>query len=323
MKYSVVVPVYNAENTLRRCVDSIMNQNFTDMQLILINDGSPDNSGKICEEYAKKYDNVLYIEQENSGVSATRNKGMDIAEGEYILFVDSDDYVSDDYFEVIDNAVSAHNPDVFIFSMAYTDGNREKICPKIYSTDKITTANKFYELSNNSMMNSMLNKVYRRSIIEENKIRLNPNLPIGEDVVYAYTYSLYVTVLETTDKCLYIVDEDNTDSLSRKRRDSLADSMYELNVDMCNALDKAPLDKKVRKIYAQTVIRGVYFGAYSSCRELLKYDYTAKQRRKKIREICKRFCSRGLKPDCLRTWIIALPVRLKSGFIIDFMIKHR
>ena len=74
MKYSVVVPVYNAENTLRRCVDSIMNQNFTDMQLVLINDGSPDNSGKICEEYAKKYDKITITINIRDSIAYLRNQ---------------------------------------------------------------------------------------------------------------------------------------------------------------------------------------------------------------------------------------------------------
>ena len=94
-KYSVIIPVYNAEKTLRRCVDSVLNQNYGDMELLLINDGSTDGSLDICNGYRSFSPQVRVIDKTNGGVSSARNAGLGIAEGEYILFVDSDDYVSD------------------------------------------------------------------------------------------------------------------------------------------------------------------------------------------------------------------------------------
>ena len=94
---SVIVPVYNAEKTLRRCVDSILAQTFEDFELILINDGSKDQSGDICDEYAAKDSRVKTIHKTNGGVSSARNAGLRIAQGEYIAFIDSDDYIDNDY----------------------------------------------------------------------------------------------------------------------------------------------------------------------------------------------------------------------------------
>ena len=99
MKFSVIIPVYKAEYTLRRCVDSLINQNRSDAEIILINDGSPDSSGEICKEYAELYNQVKYIEKENGGVSTARNAGLSVATGEYILFVDSDDWIETDSYE--------------------------------------------------------------------------------------------------------------------------------------------------------------------------------------------------------------------------------
>ena len=104
IKYSVIIPVYNAQKTLKRCLDSLLGQAREDVEIILINDGSSDRSGAIIEDYRNRYPNIRAVAQENSGVSAARNRGLDEAKGTYITFVDSDDYVSDDYFRVMDEA---------------------------------------------------------------------------------------------------------------------------------------------------------------------------------------------------------------------------
>ena len=95
-KISIVSPVFNVEKFLARCLDSLVNQTLSDIEIILVDDGSPDNSGRICDEYAKKDDRVIVIHKENGGVSSARNVGIDKAKGKYICFVDSDDYVSKD-----------------------------------------------------------------------------------------------------------------------------------------------------------------------------------------------------------------------------------
>lgn len=94
MKYSVIIPVYNAARTLRRCLDSLVDQSFDDYELLLINDGSTDGSDAICREYANVYPCIRYFAKENGGVSSARNLGLEQAKGEYILFVDSDDWLS-------------------------------------------------------------------------------------------------------------------------------------------------------------------------------------------------------------------------------------
>ena len=91
---SVIVPVYKVENVLHYCIDSILNQTYKNFELILVDDGSPDNSGKICDEYAKKDNRIKVIYKENGGVSSARNCGIDAAKGKYVCFVDSDDYVN-------------------------------------------------------------------------------------------------------------------------------------------------------------------------------------------------------------------------------------
>ena len=102
-KISVIIPVYNAGKTLHRCVDSILVQTFSDFEVLLIDDGCKDNSGNICDEYAKKDSRVKVVHKDNGGVSSARNVGLNKAKGEWITFIDADDYIASDFFSVIDN----------------------------------------------------------------------------------------------------------------------------------------------------------------------------------------------------------------------------
>ena len=100
-KISVIVPVYNVEQYLERCVDSIINQTYTNLEIILVNDGSTDNSGKLCDELAKKDERIRVIHKENGGLSDARNRGIDEAESDLVGFIDSDDYIDSDMYEVL------------------------------------------------------------------------------------------------------------------------------------------------------------------------------------------------------------------------------
>ena len=111
---SVIVPVYKVEQYLHQCIDSILAQTFTDFELILIDDGSPDNCGAICDEYAKQDARITVIHQENGGLSAARNAGIDIAKGEYLTFIDSDDWVHPMYLELLVRAVTDNSVDISV-----------------------------------------------------------------------------------------------------------------------------------------------------------------------------------------------------------------
>ena len=105
-KLSVVIPVYNVEKYLPKCVDSVINQTLKDIEIILVNDGSTDNSGEICEKYTKADDRIKYICQDNQGVAAARKKGTEYVTSEYVTFIDSDDWVSESFFEELYNNIN-------------------------------------------------------------------------------------------------------------------------------------------------------------------------------------------------------------------------
>ena len=151
-KISVIVPVYNTEKYLHRCIDSILAQTFTDFELLLINDGSKDNSGKICDEYAAKDSRIKSVHIPNSGANNARLKGIQESIGEYVMFVDSDDVVSNNYFQLFYNEIYESDVDVVIRTEKYKKG--------------IVTKQRFIsDLSDSRVSVRLVDKIIRRKIL--------------------------------------------------------------------------------------------------------------------------------------------------------------
>ena len=133
---SVIVPIYNVEQYLRKCVDSIISQTYRNLEIILIDDGSPDECGKICDEYALKDERIIVIHQKNGGLSAARNTGLDICKGEYISFIDSDDFISPFFIEMLYRGVHDYNCEIATVEhgVSFIDGNDESV---VFATDKL------------------------------------------------------------------------------------------------------------------------------------------------------------------------------------------
>ena len=125
-KISIVVPVYNVEEYLRKCIDSILSQKFKEFELILVNDGSEDESGVICNEYVIKDDRVKVIHKSNGGLSSARNAGIDLSRCDYIGFVDSDDWIDDDMFEKLYFAIEKEKCDMAICRLFRIESNRDR-----------------------------------------------------------------------------------------------------------------------------------------------------------------------------------------------------
>ena len=131
---SIIVPVYNVEKYLHRCVSSILQQTYSKFEVILVDDGSKDASGRICDVFASKDERVRVIHKENGGLSSARNAGLDIANGKYIGFVDSDDYIENDMYEIMYNALIKNNVDIACVGIYRDDEEKDKSviirCPK-------------------------------------------------------------------------------------------------------------------------------------------------------------------------------------------------
>lgn len=188
---SIIVPVYKVEPYLRRCVDSILGQSYADFELILVDDGSPDNCPAICDEYAARDSRVVVIHQENGGVSKARNAALDIARGQYIMFCDGDDFVSPQWCEAILNVIT-QCPLAWIVCnvfLAYPDGTfRLKKETEEEASFRNAT---FYELFKSSLDGSPCNKIYNRMVLGEYSIRFNEAYKIGEDTDFNMRYLSY------------------------------------------------------------------------------------------------------------------------------------
>lgn len=184
---SVIVPVYKVEPYLRKCVDSILAQTFTDIELILIDDGSPDNCGAICDEYAAKDNRVVVIHQQNAGVSAARNAGLDIARGSYIGFVDSDDWIEPEMYETMLRTAKESNADVVICGAKYTDVEGTGLTPAflrecIYHTSEELLKEIFG--MPNRCGGGIWNKLFLTDAVSE--VRFDVGVTMGEDWIYLY-----------------------------------------------------------------------------------------------------------------------------------------
>ena len=200
---SVIVPVYNAEKTLEDCVDGILAQSFRDLELILIDDGSKDSSPKICDNYAEEDSRVIAIHKQNGGVSAARNAGLDIAHGEWITFIDSDDYISADFFQGVDSCKQ----------QLLITGFRDEIGGNVYENVKMTSSIyqnpedvKFFirsQVSSNMVLRGPWGKFYRRELLGTQ--RFNTEMKLGEDTCFVFDYLAKCHSIEINASSYYVI----------------------------------------------------------------------------------------------------------------------
>ena len=207
-KISVIVPVYNAEQYIQKCIDSIIAQTFTNMELILINDGSKDNSGKICDEYAKIDNRIRVFHKENGGVSSARNVGLDHAKGEWIIFVDSDDWIEPNCFNILLSDTEIADLTYFGCRLYYDDKSVTSYIPScFYSSNRDDIENKLWKLKINKQNFEYLgftwNKLFRKSIIKKHKIEFLENLKFREDELFTLSYARYIKSLRIKPDTLY------------------------------------------------------------------------------------------------------------------------
>ncbi len=189
MKLSIIVPVYNSEDTLKKCIDSLLEQTLVEKEIILINDGSKDNSLSIIEDYSKKHKNIVVLNQDNSGQGMARNRGLKIARGEYITFVDSDDYISGaKSYEKLLNVCKSKNLDLLIFNYCMQNSNDSKKVVD-FETEIIYSRKQILEkfLLTNEVEGFSCNKIFKKNIIDENKIIFLENQKF-EDIPFVVDY---------------------------------------------------------------------------------------------------------------------------------------
>ena len=198
-KISIIVPIYNAEKTLHKCVDSILNQSYKDWELLLINDGSTDNSALICDEYAQQDKRIKVFHKPNRGVSSARNVGLDNAVGEWITFIDSDDWVENNYLE---NLYQNDENDIVA---SYFIGEGWKEWVSVPCKDYVYNEKQMKDFLTGCLLDFIFpfGKLFRYSIIMHYKLRFDESISYGEDTLFIYQFLQYVKSVRTSSEATY------------------------------------------------------------------------------------------------------------------------
>ncbi len=258
IKVSVIIPVYNVEPYLRRCLDSVVNQTLKDIEIICINDGSTDNSLKILEDYAKQDDRLKIITIQNSGVSVARNIGIKNSTGEYIGFVDSDDWIDFDFYEKLYNSVELNNYDIVKADMIRVYSNKSEL-----SSLNNQIKNNIYFFTS-----EFYSAIYKKNFLNNNKILFPVNIITGEDIVFSLQ-----CVLAKPNLCImkgtnyyYYKERENSKSKTLSTQKIL--SLYEQITTIINLLNSSDISKEeyaniVERFSYRQMIRRLKLGEYN------------------------------------------------------------
>lgn len=214
---SVVVPIFNVGIWIERCLNKILSQSFSNIEVILVNDGSEDNSQKICEEFVKKDNRVRLINKDNGGLSSARNTGIGIATGKYIVFIDPDDEIVDGYFNSLYETAEKYNCDSVISGYRTIPTNKNQI-PN-YKLNEVLTGEELILSSLNIHSNNDLcfvwRYIYKMDVIRNKKIKFNEQVFIGEDVIFNLEFLLNSKRVIAIKDIYYLYTVNNPESLMR------------------------------------------------------------------------------------------------------------
>lgn len=279
MRFSIIIPIYKVELYLRRCIDSVLKQTFTDFECILVDDGSPDRCPEICDEYANKDNRIKVIHKVNGGLSDARNAGLDIAKGEYIYFLDGDDYIESSLLENVQKEIKNTNADMVVFNYFSVNEHGDALYDSSFSAKEYTIlSQKDYinfvckEVLHYKMGWEVWNRVFKHSIIDDINLRFYDNKKIyAEDIYFLLCYLLEAHKVSVIDKKLHYYVR-RSDSITGANKKSKIDEFVNLNY-MIYQFIKA---KKYRYIQHKYYIifyliinnRYIHFGIYDRLMEI-------------------------------------------------------
>ncbi|GAB6168246.1 glycosyltransferase family 2 protein [Clostridium carnis] len=256
---SIIVPIYNSEKYLEKCVQSLINQNFDNYEVLLINDGSKDSSYKICKEYDNKYNYIKVFNKENGGTSSAKNMGIEKARGEWIVFVDSDDYIDSNYISTLINNIN-DNIDLVAcgFVIEYLKDNYF-VNISLPENKEYIKSNEIkdgiYELDYNALLNVNVSKIYRRRILKEKNILFNEKLNTGEDLVFNCEYIKNIRGLLLLKDIIYHYVRRDEVSLVNTYRENLIEMVNKCNIARYNLYEFYSMNYgKYEMLYARSYI---------------------------------------------------------------------
>lgn len=252
---SIIIPVYNAESYLKRCLLSVINQTYYNLEIIIINDGSTDNSYNICKQFEEVDNRLIVKDCKNGGVSRARNEGLSIASGKYVLFIDSDDYIEENMVLILYNhIISDDGIDIVVCDV---EANDQSSVTELMSKNKfiriqdeeVIIINKndlMYNLFNrNSIKGYLVNKLFKMSIIKDNRLLLDESIYICEDLLFCFHYFQSINQLIYINKMLYHYQV-NENSLTHNKINSKRLSVLDAYNSILKEIDS--FDMKTKKI---------------------------------------------------------------------------
>ena len=318
MKFSIILPVYNVEKYIRKCLESVVKQSYTDYELIVVNDGSKDNSGAICDEFSKKYSNITVLHIPNGGVSHARNVALSKAKGEYVWFIDSDDYLEPDSLQLLATYVDAHTDlDLLIFDANVVDEEGKHIeklesnlpCEKAFDFDsqrKLLFAN-----------TSLWNRIYRMDIIKNEALAFEEKITIAEDLLFNYKYLLKANKIYYEKYALYYYVQRQNSAMTGAGKNKDVQKVFELLIQYYK--EKELYTKYRDEIeylaiyhyYLVTCIRMIRSGVQKECVTVAKWF--------KEQHINRIFGNKYVRQMALKHIVLILLLRLRCYKIISLL----
>ena len=252
-KISVIIPVYNVECYLDKCIQSVLSQNFIEYEVILVDDGSTDESGKICDEYSQKYSQIRVIHQKNKGLGGARNTGIEAACGDYLLFIDSDDSIKENMFSFLYNTAFENGSDIVLFGMDYIDEDDRIIETRRPFNGGIRNIDSDERMSIFSVDPYAWNKFYRRELFIKNNIRY-PEKIWYEDLCVTPKIILCADKLTLTDRVFYNYLQRKNSIMHVKNADRNSDMLAVVTDVLDFYKTKGVFDKYYQQLCFMTVM---------------------------------------------------------------------
>lgn len=308
MKFSVIVPAYNVEKYLSKCIESITTQTYENLEIILINDGSPDDCLAIMQRYARQDSRIIVVSQENEGLSAARNAGLEIATGDYVAFVDSDDWIEPDMFSELERRIRQEMPDFICFRLQYDNLNSGKcwIYGKPYSIASMEGSDQILRdvLEVKNIPTAAWSKVYSKRFLDDHSLKFKPGI-INEDTLFSLQAACHAGKVSFVNRVFYHTIE-RPGSISRSAQDRLFRDMaialddvreYLVHYDRLN-------NPILERIYCSRYVKSMLYNIFQAAQRLPRERFNA------VHSICmnetgyKRYGSRKL----------ALPLKYRAMY---------
>lgn len=285
---SVIIPVYNAEKYIRFTLESVKRQTFQRFEVLIIDDGSTDNSASICNQYVMEDNRFKLIRKTNGGVSSARNLGIDQARGKYIYFMDSDDRVESTLLEVCLKPLEELNVDMVIFGMSFDIEKKGRVINHIIKTysEKILCSenwkNEFIELYENNYISSMCNKIIKKELLDLYKIRYDEKITNYEDLIFSISCINRCKNIQIISSCFYHYILRDELGMSRKYKEGLSSMIPKLIRKLKCVYNECGFSEKVMSYMEVDLQRMLWLGISNICRS----DMNLRDKACEIRTLC-------------------------------------